>query len=429
MDNNKISLQTVEVPINDLIPADYNPRYWSEKSISDLTKSIKENGFIIPILANSNKSRYGTVIAGHFRLKIAKDIGYKTVPVNFIDIGDIEKEKRLNLTLNRLSGDWDYELLKSFDIEMLLESGFDNLDFTHIFDDALGVEDDDFDAEIEAAKIKTPKTKPGDLIVLGNHRLLCADSTDPEFVNKLVGNHKVNMLNYDPIYNIGLSYDKGVSTKGKYGGKVTDKKTDSGYRQFLKTVLQNGLQFAYPDCHIFCWCDETYIGMIQGLYSELRIDNKRVCLWVKNNSNITPQIAFNKVYEPCIYGIIGSPYLSSSVHNISEVLNKEIGTGNRLPDDIMDLLNIWLVKRMNGQDYEHPTQKPPTLYEKAFRRCTKVGDIILDLFAGSGSQMVAAEQLKRRVFLCEIDPVFCDVIVARYQALTGKEAQYVSSEE
>jgi DNA modification methylase len=95
----------------------------------------------------------------------------------------------------------------------------------------------------------------------------------------------------------------------------------------------------------------------------------------------------------------------------------------------MDLFNIWLVKRVNGQDYEHPTQKPPTLYEKAFRRCTKPGNIILDLFGGSGSQLVAAEQLKRRAFLCEIDPIFCDVIVTRYQQLTGKEAQYVNSEK
>ena len=104
----KIPIQTIEVPINDLIPSTYNPRYWSEKSIRDLTKSIKENGFVSPIIANSNKTRYGIVISGHFRFKIAKDLGYKTVPVNFIDISDVEKEKKLNLTLNRVSGDWDY---------------------------------------------------------------------------------------------------------------------------------------------------------------------------------------------------------------------------------------------------------------------------------------------------------------------------------
>ena len=416
-------------PIGSLKPSEYNPRRWDNKAIQDLTKSLKEEGFVVPILANGNKSRYGIVIAGHFRLKVAKDLGYMTVPVNFIDIPDIEKEKKLNLTLNRVSGDWDYELLKNFDIELLLESGFDDFDLSHIFDDALGVEDDDFDAEKEAAKIKTPKTQLGNVILLGQHRLICGDSTNPEVTKKLVNSHKINMLNYDPIYNIGLNYNKGVSTNGKYGGKATDKMTDEEYKNFLKSVLKNGLAHTHSDCHIFCWCDETYIGLIQSLYTELGIVSKRVCLWIKNNSNMTPQIAFNKVYEPCVYGTIGSPYLSQFVRNINEVLNKEIGTGNRLPDDIMDLFNIWLVKRVNGQDYEHPTQKPPTLYEKVLRRCTKPGDIILDLFGGSGSQLIAAEQLKRRMFLCEIDPVFCDVIVSRYQQLTGKEAIYVDSEK
>ena len=193
-------------------------------------------------------------------------------------------------------------------------------------------------------------------------------------------------------------------------------------------VLVNGLAHTYRDCHVFTWCDQTYIGLIQSIYAELKISNKRVCLWIKNSHNPTPQIAFNKAYEPCVYGTIGNPHLSA-IHNFNEVLNREVGTGNRLTDDIMDIFDIWLAKRVAGQDYEHPTQKPPTLYEKAFRRCSKPSDIILDLFGGSGSQLIAAEQLKRRAFLCEINPIFCDVIVARYKELTGKEAIYVSTKE
>lgn len=418
---------TPELPIEKLNFSLYNPRRWDPKPTNDLTTSIKENGFVVPILANSNKARYGTVIAGHFRLKIAKDLGYKTVPVNFIDISDVEKEKKLNLTLNRVSGDWDYELLKNFDIEMLLESGFDDFDLTHIFDDALGIEDDDFDVDKAISEIKTPKTKPGDIIYFDNgfHRLICADSSDPSEIARLVGDQKVSMLNFDPIYNINLDYNNGFGKKGKYGGKVKDKKSDAEYKEFLKKIFQNGLTHTLPDTHVFCWCDERYIGLIQNLYTELGITNRRVCLWIKNSQNPTPQIAFNKAYEPCVYGTIGTPYLSPSVRNLNEVLNKEIGTGNRLPDDILDLFNIWLVKRLPGQDYEHPTQKPPSLHEKALRRCTKPGDTVLDLFAGSGSTLVACEQLKRRAFLCEIEPIFCDVIVNRYKKLTGKEPEYV----
>jgi DNA modification methylase len=290
----------------------------------------------------------------------------------------------------------------------------------------LETEDDNFQVDQELAKIKEPKTKPGDLIILGNHRLLCADSTDPKMVDKLVGNNKINVLNYDPVYNIGLDYNKGIGTHGKYGGKTNDKKSDSEYKEFLKKTIQNGLNHCLPDAHVFCWCDERYVGMLQSIYSELNIENKRVCLWVKNNSMPTPQVAFNKAIEPCIYGVIGSPFLSPSVRNLNEIINKEIGSGNRLTDDILDLFNIWLVSRVNGQDYLHPTQKPVSLYEKPLRRCTKVGDIVLDLFAGSGTQMVSCEQLKRRLFMCEIEPKFCDLIVSRYKQLTGKEVEYVN---
>ncbi len=415
-----------EFPIEQLKPSEYNPRVWEQKTIRDLTKSVREHGFVVPILANSHKSRYGVVIGGHFRLKIAKDLGYKTVPVNFVEIADIEQEKKLNLTLNRVAGDWDYELLKNFDLGMLLESGFDDTDLTHIFDDMLGVEDDEFDAEEEAAKIREPRTKLGDLILLGQHRLICGDSTNPSVVKRLVSKERVDILDFDPPFNIGLSYNNGVDTKGKYGGKTQDNLSNEDYAIFLENVLTNGLQYTKENAHVFCWCDESYIYLVQSLYRKLGIANKRVCLWIKNAANPTPAIAFNKAYEPCVYGTVGKPYLSQSVRNLSEVLNKELGSGNRLPDDIMDLFNIWLVKRVNGQDYEHPTQKPPSLYEKAFRRCSKPGDIILDLFGGSGSQLIAAEQLKRRMLLSEIDPIFCDVIIKRYQQLTGKEVQYVS---
>lgn len=425
----KNELKVVYLPISKLSASIYNPRTWDQKAISDLTKSIKENGFLIPILANCNKARYGIIIAGHFRFKIAKDLGYKTVPVNFIDISDIEKEKSLNITLNRVSGDWDYELLKNFDIEMLLNSGFDNFDLSQIFDENLGVDDDEFKVDEEIAKIKTPKTKLGDLIILGNHRLICADSQDSKAVARLVGDHKISMLNFDPIYNINLDYDNGFGKKGKYGGKVKDKKSDEEYRQFLKIIFQNGLAHTLPDAHVFCWCDEIYTGLIQSLYTELGITNRRVCLWIKNSQNPTPQVAFNKSCEFCVYGTLGSPFLSPGVKNLNEVLNKEVSTGNRLTDDIMDLFNIWLVKRISGQDYTHPTEKPPTLYEKALRRCSKPGDIILDLFAGSGSLMSAAEQIKRRVFMSEIDPIFCDLIVKRYELLSGREVIYVNSEK
>jgi len=423
---NKTKIQTVEVNINDLIPSEYNPRYWSEKAISDLKKSIRENGFVVPILANGNKSRYGVVIAGHFRLKIAKDLGYKTVPVNFIDIDNIEKEKKLNLTLNKVSGDWDFDLLKNFDIEMLMDIGFDNNDLSKIWDENLDIEDDNFNTKKELEKIKIPKTKIGDMIRLGNHLLICGDSTNLEVVQKLTREKTVSMVYCDPPFNISLDYNRGVGGKGKYGGKTDDNKTDSEYREFLKKTIQNALTISKPDCHIFYWNDENHIGLVQGLFTELGIENKRTCLWIKNGFSPTPNIAFNKSYEACIYGTIGKPLISENPKNLNEILNKEIGSGNRTIDDILDLLNIWLVKRLSGGEYEHPTEKSPTLHEKALRRCTSVGDAVLDLFGGSGSTLIACEQLKRRCLMIEYEPIFCDLIISRYQKLTGKEVKYVN---
>lgn len=417
------NLNIVYINVSKLLPATYNPRKWDEAAIKHLTESIKRFGLVDPIIVNGAKERFNIVIGGHFRLKVAKDLEYKEVPAVYVNIPNIEKEKELNLRLNRNTGDWDFELLKNFEIETLLDVGFED-DLSAIWDANLSVEDDNFDFEKEIEKIKIPKTKPGDLIKLENNLLLCGDSTKLEDVQRLVGKEKIDMVYCDSPYNISLDYNKGIGGKAQYGGTTNDKKSDSEYKEFLKKTFENAVAVSKPDFHIFYYCDESYIWLIQTLYQELGIDNRRVCLWVKNSQNPTPQIAFNKAYEPCVYGTRGTPYLASNITNLNEVLNREVGTGNRLPDDILDLFNIWLVKRLPGQNYEHPTQKPPSLHEKALRRCTKPGDTVLDLFGGSGSTLISCEQLKRRAFLCEIEPIFCDVIINRFKELTGKEPEY-----
>ena len=215
------------------------------------------------------------------------------------------------------------------------------------------------------------------MFALGRHRLICGDALDPLIAKKLMLGVRADMVNDDLPYNIGLSYDKGVGNKARYGGTTDDSKTDEEYRTFVKTVMQNALTVTKPDAHIFFWCDERYVWIFQEVYKELGIDSKRLCLWVKDNASPTPNVAFNKVTEYSVYGTIGKPYLSEKVKNLNEILNKEMTTGNRLTEDILDQLNIWLVKRLPGSEYEHPTQKPPTLHEKALRRCTRPGDAVL----------------------------------------------------
>ena len=194
------------------------------------------------------------------------------------------------------------------------------------------------------------------------------------------------------------------------------------YAIFIDKTLKNALEVAKPNTHVFYWCDERYIWILQTLFRDNKIDNKRVCLWVKNNFSLTPQVAFNKAYEPCVYGTRGTPHLNKNIKNLNELLNQDIGAGNQVHEEIMDIITLWLEKRDSGNSYEHPTQKPVSLAEKPLKRCSAPGHIVLDLFGGSGSTLMACEQLKRQARLMEIDPIFASVIVNRWENLTNNKA-------
>lgn len=415
------------VPIGQLKPALYNPRRHDAEAAKQLRTSIERFGMVDPIIANSATKRKNVVIGGHFRLKIAKEIGYKEVPVIYTNIPDIEREKELNLRLNRNTGEWDFTKLKFFESDFLLDAGFSDDDLSEMWAENLEATDDDFDEKAEIAKIKKPKTKLGDILQLGPHRLICGDSTDPAVLKKLFGKDKASAIYSDPVYNLkgGVSYATGMGGKKDYGADVNDNRTDDEYAEFLRKSIINALSVAKDDVHVFYWCDQAYIWLVQTLYRELGIENKRVCLWIKNSQNPVPSVAFNKCYEPCIYGVRGKPYIAKNIQNLNEVLNKEITTGNNLISEALDHLDLWFVKRLSGKDYEHATSKPPKLHEKAIRRCTRPGDIILDSFTGSGSTLIAADQLKRRVYGVELEPVFCDLVAKRYERLTGIKATYV----
>ena len=137
---------------------------------------------------------------------------------------------------------------------------------------------------------------------------------------------------------------------------------------------------------------------------------------------MTPQIAFNKVYEPCVYGIRGTPFMNKNIKNLNEILNAEIGSGNQVHEEIMDMITLWVEKRVNAQDYTHPTEKPVTLSQKPLKRCSAPGHIILDSFAGSGSSLMAAHQLNRKWRGMEQDVVFGSIIVDRFEKFTGIKA-------
>jgi len=421
----KLEWHTEKRKVNDLVPFSQNPRIISNAQLESLKQSLKRFGLVeIPVIDTDNQ-----IAAGHQRLKVLQLMGKgeEEIDVRVPSRKLTKKEfEQYLLTSNAVRGDWDYDILKSFDMDLLLGIGFNEDELSRVWDSTLETEDDNWSVEAELKKLKKATVKTGELYSLGPHRLICSDSQDINAIRRLVGNTRIDVINFDPPFNIGISYEFGIGGKRNYGGKVNDKKTDTEYRLFLKSLLQNSLAVSKDNVHVFTWCDQNYIGLVQSLYEELEIERKRVCVWIKNNQNPVPKVAFNKATESCVYGTQGKPYLSPRILNLNEIANKEVGSGTRTIDDILDFFEIWLVKRLATSEYEHPTQKPPTLYEKSLRRCGKAGDAILDVCAGSASIMVACEQLKRRAFLSEIDPIFATLILKRYEQITHNKPKRIN---
>jgi len=421
----KLIWHTEERIVNELLPSPKNPRLMSDKQLEDLKRSLRKFNLVeLPAIDTD-----GRICAGHQRIRALQILGRgaEAIEVRVPNRKLTDKEyERYMLTSNAVVGSWDFEKLKDFDLDFLVDIGFDQIELGKLWDKELEVADDGFDEEKEQKKIKEPLTKLGDLIIMGPHRIVCGDSTSPAVLEKLFGKYRASMVYSDPVYNINIDYGKGIGGKADYGGAVVDNRSEEAYRQLIKKSLENALAVSKSNLHVFYWSDQKYIWLMQTLYQELGIHNKRVCLWIKNGHNPTPGVAFNKCYEPCTYGTVGSPYLSEDKQALNEVMNKEITTGNSMLGEITDL---WTVKRLSGKEYEHATSKPPQLHQKAILRCTKPGDIILDSFLGSGSTLIAGDQLKRRVFGVELEPIFCDLTMRRWERLTGQKAEIITYEK
>jgi len=303
----KLQWHTVQKRINDLIPQEVNPRIITDKQMSDLKRSLKKFNIVeIPAIDLNGK-----ILAGHQRIKALQLLGRGNelidVRVPNRKLTDDEAKQYL-ISSNALGGNWDFEALKSFDLNILLDSGFDQIQLAKFWDEEVEVKPDQFDVDKEIKKIKTPKTKLGDIITLGNHKVICGDSTKQETLNRLLGSERVSMIYSDPVYNLEIDYDGGIGGKQDYGGNVNDKRTFEEYRNFIHDSLKAALEVSHPSTHVFYYCDQIYIGVIQDIYRSLGVSNKRVCLWLKNNQNPVPKVAFNKVYEPAVYGVRGKPF-------------------------------------------------------------------------------------------------------------------------
>ena len=417
----KLSWATGVREVKDLLPWKENPRKISKQALDRLKDKITQNGFHSVIVIDTDN----TILSGNQRKTALTELGISTVNVLVPSrkLTD-EERRRIGIESNINDGEWDFEKLKSFDFGLLQFAGFNEKELVKFWDEEKDTRDDGFDAEKEAKKIKVPQTQSGDLIIMGDHRLLCGSSTDIGAVKKLFGNERATAIYSDPPFNIGLSYDKGVGNNRNYGGSFDDNQSPEEYVHFIRKIMRSALSVSTKDTHVAFWSDEAWVWVFQTLYVEFGVKNRRLNIWIKNNSSPIPTVAFNKCTEFCVYGTRGSPYLSDLVKNLNEIQNKDCGTGNQLLEDIS---NIWATKRLPSNQMERPTSKNPELHHKFIMRCTKPGDIIFDAFSGSASTMICAEQLGRKVYSLEIEPVFCDLAIRRYENLTGRKAEIVKS--
>lgn len=415
MKKDSLQWERVTVNIDDLIPADYNPRKMNEKERQDLIDSVKEFGPVVPLVVNTGK-RTNVLVGGHQRSQIYKELGFKTVeayrPHRELSI---EEEKRLNLRLNKNTGSWDYDKLKEMDLVVLLDVGFDDDDLQVFFDDVEMFEDG-FMNEGKPKQLEKTKSKPGTVWQLGEHRVMCGNSFDEADVQKLMGGATADLLWLDPPLRLDNSLVDVL--KG-------EKTTEGKYAAFLNRVIKNGRAVSSPNAHIFLWSEETNLWLAQTLLQQSGAINRRVMLWIQSDMQVTPKVAFNKAYEACAYATYGKPHVNGNFKGLNEILNKEVMPGNQVQEDIMELFSIWLDKKKKETEYDTGNFKPVTLSERPLKRCTGPGHLVLDMFGGSGSMLIGCQQLKRTCYTMESDPRMVDLIVKRWEELTNKKAKQV----
>ena len=392
--------------IDELIPAIYNPRKDLTKDDAEykkLKRSIETFGYVEPIIVNE---RTGVIVGGHQRLKVLKDLGYEEIEVSVVNL-DEKQEKALNVALNKISGEWDFELLKdlleelddgSFDLEL---TGFDMDEIedlmTQYFDDDdeddAEVTEDDFD--LDESMPEEPITKVGYIWKLGRHRLMCGDSTNIEHMKRLMGNEKADMLLTDPPYNVNYVGKTADALKIK-----NDSMEDEEFRAFLKNAFSVADSVMREGAVFYIWHADTEGYNFRGACKDVGWKVRQCLIWNKN-SMVMGRQDYHWKHEPCLYGWKdGAPHLWCNDRKQTTVLDFDRPTKN----------------------IEHPTMKPVKLFDYLIKNNTKPNDIVLDSFAGSGTTLIACEQNGRVARLMELDPKYCDVIIKRWEELTGEKA-------
>ena len=384
-----------KLKINSLIPASYNPRKKLKPGDAEYEKiknSITEFGYVDPIIVNSDM----TIIGGHQRWSVLKALGYDEVDCVVIEI-DKTKEKALNIALNKVTGEWNKELLadlikdlQSLDYDVSM-TGFEPPEIDELFNDvhSKDVKDDKFD--LDKALDDEAFVKSGDVWLLGRHRLMCGDSTKPDNISILMNGKKANLCITDPPYN--CSYEGGTGMR-----IMNDNWSDSQkFYQFLLDAFKNAYGSMADGAAIYVFHSDAEKVNFFNAVVDAGFHYSTTCIWVKN-ALVIGRMDFQMRHEPIIYG-----FKDTAKHKFY---------GDRKQT------TVWEFDKPVKSKL-HPTTKPLALIGYPIGLSSQENGIILDLFGGSGSTLIAAEQMNRIGYLMELDPVYASVIVRRYAAFKG----------
>lgn len=387
-------MKVIEMDINEVKPYENNPRI-NEGGVEATANSIKEFGWQQPLVVDKDH----IIIVGHTRLKAAEKLGLKKVPVVVAGGLSEDQVKAYRLADNKTGelSDWNIDMLdiELGDIEELDMSDFGFDDSVDIFDDDQEVSEDEFDEEVP----DEPKAKLGQIYQLGRHRLMCGDSTDPDQVATLLDGKEADLLITDPPYN--------VAYEGKTEDKLTiknDKQEDSEFYLFLKKAFMAAASNMRPGASFYIWYSSSESVNFTNAANESGLTVHEVLIW-KKNQMVLGRNDYHWQHEPCLYGWKNDgPHSWYSDRKQTTILEFDKPRQSKL----------------------HPTMKPILLFDYQMKNNTKAGDVVLDLFGGSGTTLIACEQNKRDAYLMELDPRYVDVIIKRWEEFTGEKAELVN---
>jgi DNA modification methylase len=401
------TLKIYHVPMADLRPDPFNPRRISDAELEALTRSIQEFGLVDPIIARREDR---TVIGGHQRLVAARRLGWKTVPVVFLDLSP-EQAKLLNLALNKISGEWDQELLARLLADLKEDPGVD-LSLSGFGEDEVAKllksleardkrsrpETFDLEAAWEDAR-RAPGVTRGDIWRLGDHRVMCGDATDSLAVLRLVGAQHANLAFTDPPYNVDLGHHGGASRTGRRRTIANDALAPAEWESFCRRWAQNLL--AHVDGAIYICMSTREWPVVTRVLEEMGGHWSDTIVWAKDRF-VLGRADYQRQYEPIWYG-----WREGASHH---------WCGDR------DQGDVWTIPRP-AESALHPVMKPLELVERAIENSSRAGDLVLDLFLGSGTSVIAAERTGRVCYGMELDAHYCRIVIARWEAFTGLKAE------